>query len=115
MSSHADEPYDFIAYCVHGRLGWTDKQATTVTFSDCTLPQSEVISKANEAMAGAIGSKMVVSCYQTWNGTSRPEEHLERLTVVLPKLYKMHKNISGNQVEVLNFDVFKITKVVGAP
>ena len=71
--------------------------------------------------------KMVVSCYQTWDGKGDASKTKERLMFYTPGLNMIslkspgnetssdNKNPSDDKKDVFNFDVIRVEKVFGAP
>ena len=121
VARKADQSYDLVAYCAHGSIWETDKSKVSVFFSDCILPQSSVIEAATKAMSSAKGAKMVISCYQTWDGKSDATKTKERLKLYTPG-FKMisisapdkNKPCDAKQ-DVVNFEAIRFEKEFGVP
>ena len=82
------ESYDYVVYAAHGVEGWRDKNSTIVWFSDGIKGQKELRTTVNGKMLRAKGTKIFLSCYQSWNGKGKRPPGLREFMVVQPPRLK---------------------------
>ena len=90
-SMRATEPYDYVAYAAHAREAWgndpSNKNKTDIFYQDGLKTQRDALRQARNSMRNQVGTKLIVSCCQTWNGSgTRPPNKRESLRVMPPSL-----------------------------
>jgi hypothetical protein len=106
MSSQVSKDWDYLVYLAHGGNGAPWRLRTVVKFLDGTYDQHTALNYVSYYMRPSMGSKFIISCYQTWNGRG-DISHVESISHVLPSAtiipygpkaviaYTTHKVIKG--------------------
>ena len=90
-SMYATEPHDYVVYAAHGEPAWGDdpsnKNMTDIFYQDGLKTQRNALMQARNSMRNQVGTKLIVSCYQTWDGIGqRPSDKAEKLRITPPSL-----------------------------
>lgn len=84
LASQMDKSWDYLVYFAHGGNGRRWGVRTILSFSDGTYDQHEALNEVSRNMISMIGSKLVISCYQTWDGRGGTPLHSETISHKTP-------------------------------
>ena len=108
MSSQMNKQWDYMVYFSHGGLGRKWGVQTILLFSDGTYEQHAALDEVSRNMTSHVGSKLVISCYQTWDGQGINPLHTESISHRFPKL----KFVPSGTNAILSYTTHRIVKGV---
>ncbi len=106
MANQMDKPWDYLVYFAHGGDGRRWGVRTILTFSDGTYDQHAALDEVSRNMMTSVGSKIVISCFQTWDGRGGRPLHSETISHKTPH-FKFYP--SGTKA-VINYTTHRIAK-----
>ena len=106
MANQVKKPWDYLVYFAHGGNGRRWGVRTMLTFSDGTYDQHAALDEVFRNMTSSVGTKVVISCYQTWDGRGENPLHSETISHKTPhfKFYPSGPNA------IINYTTHKVMK-----
>lgn len=108
MANQMKKPWDYLVYFAHGGDGRRWKVRTILSFSDGIYDQHDALERVSQNMISSIGTKFIISCFQTWDGKGEKPLHSESIQHVPPRLVYVP---SGSKA-MLSYTTHKIQKGV---
>ena len=108
MANQVEKDWDCLVYFAHGSDGQRLGLQTMLSFSEGNYDQRAALDEVSRNMISSVGSKLVISCYQTWDGHGAKPLHVETITHEFPRA----KFIVSGAKTILSYTTHKITRGV---
>ena len=106
MANEMEKPWDYLVYFAHGSNGQKWGIRTALKFSDGIYDQRAALEEVSRNMISQVGTKLVISCFQTWDGQGGTPLHSETIFHRGPHF---RFNPSGPNA-IINYTTHKVMK-----
>ena len=106
MANQMEKSWDYLVYFVHGGNGKRWGVRTIISFSDGVYDQHAALDEVSRNMNTSVGTKLVISCFQTWDGQGETPLHQETISHKTPRFRFFPYGTSA----IINYTTHRIVK-----